>query len=76
MSEHLPVLRSREVVRAFERAGFAVLPGRGKGSHVVMARQNHPSILTVPNHDPVKRGTLRKIIRDAGMSVEEFRNLL
>lgn len=35
-----------------------------------------PLKLTVPAHDPVKRGTLRRIIRDAGLTVEEFLELL
>jgi predicted RNA binding protein YcfA (HicA-like mRNA interferase family) len=76
MSHHLPVLRSREVIRAFERAGYQVIPRRGKGSHTVMAHPEKLAILTIPDHDPVKRGTLRSLIRDAEMTVEQFQALL
>jgi predicted RNA binding protein YcfA (HicA-like mRNA interferase family) len=75
MSQHLPVLSSREVVRAFERAGFVLVPG-GKGSHIRMRRASDALKLTIPAHDPVKRGTLRALIRQAGLTVEEFRQLL
>lgn len=59
-------------MRAFERAGFALV--RISGSHHIMKRDGHPFLLSVPVHgsDPVKRGTLRSLIRDAGLTVEEF----
>ena len=72
----LPVVTGDKVVKAFSKAGWVV--ARQKGSHVIMVKEGSPVILTVPVHKnkPVKRGTLRDLIKDAGMSVEEFCNLL
>lgn len=69
----LPVVSGKEAVRAFERLGYE--QARQKGSHVFMRRKGHRSI-SVPLNDPIKRGTLRSLIRDAGFTVEEFRNAL
>ena len=41
-----------------------------------MIRPGQPGLLSVPMHDPVKKGTLRKLIRQAGLTVEEFVDLL
>jgi predicted RNA binding protein YcfA (HicA-like mRNA interferase family) len=76
MGQHLPVISASEAIRAFTRIGYVVLPKRGKGSHTVLRHLQTGRILTIPGHDPVRRGTLRAIIRQAGMSVDEFRNLL
>ncbi len=76
MSGRLPSLSTREVVRAFETAGFRVVPRRGKGSHIAMARQDYPAILVIPAHGDVPRGTLRALIRQSGMTVEQFLDLL
>jgi predicted RNA binding protein YcfA (HicA-like mRNA interferase family) len=76
MSARLPAISGREAARAFERIGFQVQPDRGKGSHIVMARENHHAILTIPDHRELKRGTLRALIRNAALSVEEFVSLL
>lgn len=45
---------------------------RGKGSHIVMVHPEKIAILTIPRQDPIKRGTLRALIRAAGLTVEEF----
>lgn len=77
MSGRLPALKGDEVVRALERAGFSVV--RIKGSHHVLEHESDPSRRTVvPVHAgrDIKRGLLRKIIDDAGLTVEEFRGLL
>ena len=76
MSARLPVISGREAVRAFGRAGFVQLPGRGKGSHFVMSHDDLPAILTIPGHRELKRGTLRALIKQAGLSVDEFVTLL
>ena len=65
----LPVVSGAEAVRAFERLGYRRV--RQKGSHVRMKCEGRAPI-TVPDHDPVKRGLLRGLIRDAGFTVEEF----
>ena len=67
-------LNGAEVRKAFEKVGFAVT--RQRGSHVVMHRQEPKGRLTVPDHNPVRVGTLRQLIADAGLSVEEFLKLL
>ncbi len=45
---------------------------RQNGSHIVMVKDGHVATLSVPNHKPVARGTLRSLIRDAGLTVSEF----
>ena len=72
----LPAARAKEVVRALEKAGFT--QWRQKGSHLTMYRAADQRVLTVPMHfsKTVPRGTLRTIIRSAGLSVEEFVRLL
>jgi predicted RNA binding protein YcfA (HicA-like mRNA interferase family) len=77
MNERLPALRAREVVRALERAGFAV--SRISGSHCRLIHTgNSARKVTVPLHGSadIKRGTLRAIIAQAGLTVEEFIALL
>ena len=65
-------LPSGEVVRALERLGFTRV--RQRGSHLVLKRAIAGSSNTcvVPMHDEVKVGTLRGILRQAGVSVDEF----
>jgi predicted RNA binding protein YcfA (HicA-like mRNA interferase family) len=77
MSGRLPALRGAAVVYALEKAGFVVV--RIKGSHHIMEHGDDPARRTVvPVHAgrDVKRGLLRKIIDDAGLSVDEFSDLL
>lgn len=64
----VPVLPHLRVVRAFERAGFRVLR---QGKHVVMT--DGKAIVTIPRHKPVNRWTLAGIIKEAGLSIDEFR---
>jgi predicted RNA binding protein YcfA (HicA-like mRNA interferase family) len=58
-------------VGALEKAGFWVLR---QGAHIVMT--DGARILTVPRHNPVNAFTMGGIVRDAGLSVEQFRKLL
>lgn len=76
MSTRLPVISGREAVQAFEKAGFVLLARRGKGSHMIVAREDPPTILTIPQARELKRGLLRALIRQAGMTVDEFVALL
>jgi predicted RNA binding protein YcfA (HicA-like mRNA interferase family) len=66
----LPLLRPREVVRAFERLGWRV--ARQRGSHIVLTRPGAPATLSIPDHAQVARGTPRVLIGKAGLTVEEF----
>ncbi|MBA3806648.1 MAG: type II toxin-antitoxin system HicA family toxin [Acidobacteria bacterium] len=76
MSDKLPRVEGREVVRALERAGFVVK--RQKGSHIHLRRETDQRRVTVPVHSgkTLPLGTLRSILRDAGIEVEEFQKLL
>jgi predicted RNA binding protein YcfA (HicA-like mRNA interferase family) len=60
-----------DAVRALEKAGFGVAR---QGKHVVMT--DGVRILTIPRHNPVNALTMGGIVRDAGLTVEEFRKLL
>lgn len=66
----LPAVSGGDVVRALERLGFR--QARQRGSHVSMVRDDPFAAITVPMHREVAKGTLRSIIRDAGLSVDEF----
>jgi len=77
MAGRLPVATGREVIRALRSFGFEV--DRIVGSHHVMTYSGDPArTVTVPVHAgrDLKPGTLRSIIRQAGLTVEEFTSLL
>jgi len=76
MTKRLPLVSAAEIVKALERAGFHEIPGRGKGSHIFVHRQDTPKGITIPREKEVKRGTLRAIIRQADLTVEQFIALL
>jgi len=67
-------LPSREVVRALEKAGFYLK--RQKGSHMIFRRDIPFAQVVVPNHKSIDTGTLSSILDGAGISVDEFINLL
>ncbi|PJE73826.1 MAG: hypothetical protein COV01_03900 [Candidatus Taylorbacteria bacterium CG10_big_fil_rev_8_21_14_0_10_41_48] len=69
----LPLLPYRKVMRALTRYGYKIV--RQRGSHIRMGGPMKKPI-TVPAHNPVARGTLRKILRDADISAEDFLNFL
>jgi hypothetical protein len=58
-------------VRALEKAGFAI---SSYGKHIVMSDGSR--ILTIPRHNPVNAYTMGGIVRDAGLTIEEFKKLL
>ena len=67
-------LSGREVRVALERAGFVFR--RQTGSHMILRRNEPYARAVVPDHKQVRSGTLRRIIADAGMTVEQFMQLL
>ena len=73
MTDKLPILSGRDVIRALGKLGYVV--NDQKGSHIHI---RHPvrCPLTVPNHPEIARGTLRIIIKDADLTVEQFLELL
>lgn len=70
MGSALPVMSGREVVRVFESFGWEAV--RQTGSHIIMTKDEEPVTLSVPDHREVARGTLRSLIRNAGLTVDEF----
>ncbi|MBI2846741.1 MAG: type II toxin-antitoxin system HicA family toxin [Chloroflexi bacterium] len=71
MSRRLPVVKAREVISALEKAGWSVY--RQKGSHLIMHKAGYTSIVVIPLHThDLPKGTLRGILNDAELSVEEF----
>jgi len=71
---HLPAISGAKAVRAFETAGWR--KDRQRGSHVVMLKSGLNVSLSIPQHRELAPGTLRALIRLAGMTVEEFVALL
>ncbi|CAN5810265.1 hypothetical protein BH23PLA1_BH23PLA1_01530 [soil metagenome] len=69
----LPALSGQEVVAVFEKLGWSV--ARRKSSHIIMVHPDHIATLSVPDHKEVAKGTLRGLIRTAGLSVSEFINV-
>ncbi len=69
----LPVCSGQDAVKAFQKKGYEV--DHQTGSHIIL---RHPTLrrLTVPNHRELAKGTLRALIRESGLSKEEFSALL
>ena len=71
----LPVVSGREIIKALSRIGYEV--DHQKGSHVVMRYKGYPHRrITVPMHDEIAKGTLRAIIRETGLTTNEFGKLI
>ena len=70
----LPRISGRECVKALERAGFYFK--RQAGNHIILRRDDPFAQVVVLDHKELDRGTLRAIIRHAGLSVDEFVKLL
>jgi predicted RNA binding protein YcfA (HicA-like mRNA interferase family) len=67
----IPGVNPSAAVRALERAGFRVIR---QGRHIVMS--NGFRIVTIPRRNPVNAHTMGGVVRDAGLTTEEFRDLL
>jgi predicted RNA binding protein YcfA (HicA-like mRNA interferase family) len=77
MTKRLPSVTAREIMRALERAGFQQV--RSKGSHRVFQHRDNPKRRTMVadrGARDIPPGTLRAIIRQTGLTVEEFVDLL
>lgn len=70
----LPRLSGRSVVKALGRDGWTLV--RQKGSHMVLVKEGSWATLSVPDHREISPGTLRSLIRAAGLTVDEFVKLL
>ena len=67
----LPGVNHLAAVKAFEKSGFRIIR---QGKHVVMSDGAH--FITIPRHNPVNAITMAGIVRDAGLTIEEFKKLL
>ncbi len=72
----LPIVSGEDVIKALHKVGFRVV--RQKGSHVRLEKRTDERIIkvTVPLHRSLKKGTLRIILKQAGLSIEEFLTLI
>jgi len=71
----LPLISGREAVKAFQRIGYEI--DHQTGSHIILRHVEPPHRrLSVPDHKELAKGTLRALIRQAGLTVEEFIELL
>jgi predicted RNA binding protein YcfA (HicA-like mRNA interferase family) len=71
----LPAISGRELVRALEKADFQV--DRQRGSHIVMRQGSPPHRrVTVPDHKTIAKGTLRAVLRQAGITSQRLLELL
>lgn len=68
--KQLPRISGQECIKALIKAGFYFK--RQHGSHIILRKDNPFGQLIVPNHKELDKGTLRAIIRQADLSVEEF----
>lgn len=71
---YLPVISGRKARKVFEKAGWNF--DRQRGSHMILVKSGVHINLSVPDHRELDTGLLRGLIRDAGMTVEDFIKLL
>ena len=67
-----PGLSGQDIVKALQKLGFEI--ARQSGSHIVLKRNHHGCV--VPNHKEVKVGTVNGVLRQAGISAQEFEQVL
>ena len=66
----LPTLSGAQTVLNFQHFGWSV--ARRRGGHIIMTKSGEAATLSVPNHSTIAKGTLRSLIRSAGLTVAEF----
>jgi len=64
----------KKLLKFLKKAGWK--PERQQGSHIILTKAGNPAILSIPDHKEIRRGTLRGLIRNAGLTVAEFVALL
>ena len=74
----LPSVSSEKIIKRLLKAGFDYAPIKGKGSHRALVRvsSHEKNLVIIPKRDPVPKGTLISIIKQSGMTREEFIKLL
>ena len=71
----LPIISGKDLVKVFAKLGYGI--DHQTGSHIILRHKDPPHRrLTVPNHKEISKGTLRAIIRQSGLSREEFFEIL
>jgi predicted RNA binding protein YcfA (HicA-like mRNA interferase family) len=71
----LPTISGKELCKILKKIGYSI--DHQTGSHIILRNENPPHRrLTVPNHKEIAKGTLRAILRQAGITVEEFVELM
>jgi predicted RNA binding protein YcfA (HicA-like mRNA interferase family) len=73
MSAHIKLCSGAVAVKKFKRAGWVV--DRQVGSHVMLVKQGYPYTLSVPQHKELGIGILKKLLKQAELSVKEFNAL-
>lgn len=73
MGHNLKLVSGSEAVQKLQRAGWTVM--RQKGSHVMLTQPGYQWTLSVPQHDEIGPGLLRKPLKRAGLTVDEFNKL-
>jgi predicted RNA binding protein YcfA (HicA-like mRNA interferase family) len=70
----LPVVSGKKLCKILEKIGYLV--DHQTGSHIILRQESAPyRRLTVPDHKEIAKGTLRSIIRQAGLTIDEFKQL-
>lgn len=70
----LPIVSGKQAVKVFKKAGW--LFQRQSGSHMILTKPGADSTLSIPNHKEIGRGLLKTLIKDSGLNVEDFFDLL
>jgi predicted RNA binding protein YcfA (HicA-like mRNA interferase family) len=73
MSKGLKLCSGADAVQKFQKAGWNI--SRQKGSHVMLTKPGYQWTLSIPQHSELGSGLLRKLIRQAGLTIEEFNEL-
>jgi len=70
----LPIISGKDAVKAFKKDSWVI--NRQAGDHIIISKENSEVVLYIPQHKSLKKGTIRKLIKISGLTVEEFVKLL
>ncbi|MEO8615859.1 MAG: type II toxin-antitoxin system HicA family toxin [Luteolibacter sp.] len=70
----LPTINGRQALAAFQKDGWSF--ARQRGSHMILIKPGHIASLSIPDHKELAKGTMRGLLRSAGMTPERFIELL
>ena len=73
MVKKIKLCSGKDAVRKFQKAGWTI--ARQKGSHVMMTKPGYQWTLSIPQHNEIGPGLLRKLIHQSGITIEEFNKL-